>query len=169
MNRTPFILFTALAILCLAEIGVSQTNDKSWALDNIDITLSREAREAVDAGVVLTFDCEFALREFWWLFSRENNTKLHRFTLTRHTLSNRYIVQMSEADTPHIFRSISEATNYIAAQARLLLESYSSEQNPYSMRISLNTFELPTPMRLKAFIADAWNLDTGWILWASAN
>jgi hypothetical protein len=137
--------------------------------DALSLNLTTEARAAIDAGVPLGFTCRFAVRDFWWFIPLESKVRLHRFTLTRHTLSNRYIVKRESSDTPHIFRSIPEASNFITAQALILLESYSSETQPYSMRISLNKFDLPTPMRLKAFISDAWDIDTDWILWASVN
>lgn len=152
-----------LPLLCVPSMAAQTSSDA------LSLNLSDEARAAIDAGVPLVFTCRFAERDYWWVLPIESNVKQHRFTLMRHTLSNSYIVKRESSDTPHIFRSIPEASNFITAQALNLLESYSTNAHPYSMRISLNKFDLPTPMRLKAFIADAWDIDTGWIVWASVN
>lgn len=155
---------------CLAlQLLLGMAHAVQTSSDGLSLNLSDEARSAVDAGVPLVFSCRFAVRDYWWFVPIESNTIPHRFTLMRHTLSNSYIVKRDSSDTPHIFRSIPEASNFITTQALNLLESYSTDAEPYSMRISLNKFDLPTPMRLKAFIAEAWDIDTGWIIWASAN
>lgn len=161
------LLFIVVPLSVSAQSYAPQSTLKPS--NSLSLDLSSEARAAIDAGIPLVFTCEFAVRQPWWIFAFKSEQKTHRFSLLRHTLSNSYIVKRDLADAPHIFRSITEASNHIASQALMLLESYSSEQQAYSMRISLNKFDLPTPMRLKAFIADAWDIDTGWIVWTSAN
>lgn len=131
----------------------------------LSIELSDHAYQAVNSGVLLTIDCEFANIESWFFLTMVNNKKNHQFTLSRHTLSNRYIVKYDDQSTPHMFRSIPEALNFITSQALILLESYSSFDAERRMRISLNKFELPAPMRLQAFLLNQWDLDTGWLAW----
>lgn len=161
--------FRVLLLVCLACVSVAATAAPAQSAERVSLELSDEARAAVDAGISLSFTCRYAIREPWWFFARERHSRTHRYTLKRHALSNRYIVTTDETSTPRIFRSAWEATNYIAEQASKLLESYSSDDQAYAMRISLNKYDLPTPMRLKAFIASSWDIDTGWIQWASAN
>ena len=136
--------------------------------DGLVFSLSDEAQEAINNGVTLAFECEFAKRSSFGPFSISRGKRGHRFEVLRHALSNRYIVKRDNLDTPHIFRTLAEATNYVADQASILLEFYDDAQNEYSMRLSLNKFELPGPMRLNAFISDAWDIDTGWLAWQSA-
>lgn len=159
------MLLITLSMSLLTAPALAETS----SLENISLELSEEARTAVDAGVVLSFTCRYAIRDSWWGISRERLVRTHRFTLTRHALSNRYIVKIGEGAPPHISRSTTEATNYIVANARKLLEAYSTPEHPYSMRLSIDKFALPTPMRLKAFVSNAWDLDTGWIVWKFAN
>lgn len=130
---------------------------------SIHIELSSEAQDAINHGVGLSFNCQLAIRRSMWLFHISEKQKLHRFFITRHALSSRYIVRRDDLLTPRLFSTISEATNYIAAQTIMLLEFYHDANNPYSMRLSLDKFKLPGPMRLNAFISGAWDLDTGWI------
>ncbi len=138
-------------------------------LDELSIELSPHAQEAINNGVLLTIDCEFSSIKSVFLFDLTSNEKKHRFTLSRHTLSNRYIVKRDNLSTPHMFRSIPEATNFITAQSLILLESYTTYDSQRKMRISLNKFELPGPMRLQAFLQDKWDLDTGWLAWEYEN
>ena len=161
----------AILLLCFfyVEIILAQQTISPEPSQSFDIKLSDEVTQAINSGVPLSFSCQLAVRESFWLFSINKQQKNHHFLLTRHALSNRYIVKYDNLDTPHIFRTVSEATNYIALQAESLLELYSNEQSPFSIRVSLNKFELPGPMRLNAFISESWNLDTGWIVWNSAN
>ena len=136
--------------------------------DGLVFSLSDEAQEAINNGVTLAFRCQFAKRSSFGPFSISRSKRGHRFEVLRHALSNRFIVKRDNLDTPHIFRTLGEATNYVADQALILLEFYDDAKNEYSMRLSLNKFELPGPMRLNAFISDAWDIDTGWLAWQSA-
>ncbi|MEM7358111.1 MAG: DUF4390 domain-containing protein [Pseudomonadota bacterium] len=133
------------------------------SIDSVDLTLSEEVQSAINNGVAISIDGAFAVRRSWWFIHTSSKEKDHRFAIQRHALSNRYIVKRDDLDTPHIFLSITEATNYIAAQSVMLLEFYHDADNPYSMRLSLNKFDLPGPMRLNAFLSSDWDLDTGWL------
>lgn len=149
-----------LSFCLLASQAKSQAS-----LDDFAIELSPQAQEAINNGVSLTIDCDFANIENVLIFNRKSNETNHRFTLSRHALSNRYMVKQDSLSRPRIFRTIPEATHYISTQAVALLETYTIYNTDQKMRLSLNKFELPGPMRLQAFIFDEWDLDTGWIAW----
>lgn len=166
-RKTLFAL--SLLILINSELVLAKIKTSTDTKQSINIKLSDEIHHAINSGVALSFTCQLAIRESFWLFSINRKQKDHNFLLTRHALSNRYLVKQDKLDTPHIFRTISEATNYIAFQSETLLEFYSNDQNRFSIRVLLNKFDLPGPMRLNAFISESWNLDTGWVLWKSAS
>ena len=132
---------------------------------NISLKLSSEVQDAIQNGVTIMFRCQYAERKAFWFLSRSANIKEHDFSLKRHALSNQYLVKRKDLDALNMFRSLDEATRYIAAQSVLLLEFYHDSDTHYSMRLSLNKFDLPAPMRLNAFLSSAWNLDTGWVVW----
>ena len=160
----------SIASHSFAQISTATTKGSpAVSTEKLSIELSSEAQDAINNGVTLYFDSDYGVRSSYWLFSFTKVQKSHKFLIQRHALSKRFIVKRIDLESPRIFRSIAEATNYIAAQALILLESYHDDQNHYSMRLSLNRFDLPGPMRLNAFISDAWDLDTGWIEWQSAN
>ena len=155
------LVFISSVYLSITLPTFAQTN----TLTSFKFELSKEAQEAINNGVTLTFNCDFAVRQSYWLFTTEKQNKHHQFLLVRQALSGRYIVKQDTLDTPHLFRTVSEASNYIAAHATALLDTYNDSQHQYSMRLYLNKYKLPGPMRLNAFISDEWNLDTGWMLW----
>lgn len=139
------------------------------SLDELSLEFSPQVEDAINNGVSLTINCQFADLKSLLIFDFPRNKKMHHFTLKRHALSNRYIVKRDDLSTPHMFRSISEANNYITTQAVILLENYTTFDPNRKMRLSLNKFELPGPMRLQAFIFDVWDLDTGWLSWDFAS
>jgi hypothetical protein len=133
--------------------------------ENIGLELSSEVQDAIQNGVSIMFLCQYAERKTFWFLSRSANIKQHHFSLKRHALSNQYIVKRNDLNALKLFRSLDEATRYIAAQSVLQLEFYHDSDTLNSMRLSLNKFDLPAPMRLKAFLSSAWDVDTGWVLW----
>jgi len=131
------------------------------------ITLSSEVKEALDNGITLTFNCELKTEKKIWLLSLPQNQAKYNFTLTHHSLSNRYLVHYLDTQPPKNFGSSGEATEFISEQSIKLLTQYSNQQSDARMRLSLNKFKLLGPMRLNAFIAKEWDIDTGWTSWSS--
>ncbi len=130
---------------------------------SIFLELTTEAKEALDNGVKLEFKCRYVTRVPVLFFSYRSTRYEHKFEIQRHALSRRYVVTKDDLDTPRIFRSASQAMNYIATQAELLLEAYQQQPKVWQMRISLNQYSLPGPMRLNAFLSEHWDIDSGWV------
>ncbi len=130
------------------------------------ITLSQEVRDALENGIVLTFDCDLQTNKKIWFLSLPKNKEKYSFTLSRHSLSNRYLVIFKGAPAPKNFSSANEATAFISEQSFKFLQRYTSNKNDSTMRLSLNKFKLLGPMRLNAFLAKQWDIDTGWISWS---
>lgn len=131
------------------------------------IILSEESQQAINNGVPLTFICEFAMQKKFAFFTWSEAHDTHRFMVSRHALSNRYLVRLNKAQKPKIFASITQTMAYISRTSKQLFANYADQQSKYKMRLSLSKYELPGPMRLNAFISSDWDLDTGWIAWAS--
>jgi len=135
-------------------------------VNSYKITLSSDVKDALDNGITLTFDCELKTEKKLWLLSLPQNQVKYSFTLTHHSLSNRYLVHYVGAQPPKNFASAGEATDFISEKAIKFLNQYTSKQNDAKMRLSLNKFKLLGPMRLNAFVAEQWDIDTGWISWS---
>lgn len=142
-----------------------ETGQRSY-VGSYKINLSSDVKDALDNGITLTFDCELKTEKKIWLFALPQNKIKHNFTLNYHSLSNRYLVRYFGAQAPKNFASSGEATEFISEQSVKFLNQYASKQSGAKMRLSLNKFKLLGPMRLNAFIAKQWNIDTGWILWS---
>jgi len=165
VSSIKYVTVTITLLTWLISETVYSEEPVNSSLEDLSIELSARAQNAVNNGVSLTFDCDFANLQTLFFLNIPRNKTQHRFTLTRHTLSNRYIVKRDNLDTPHMFRTIPEASNYIVMQAIGLLEFYNETDTNRKMRLSLNKYMLPSPMRLPAFIFNEWDLDTGWVRW----
>lgn len=137
------------------------------------IRLAKEVEEAIDGGISLTFECEFAHIERFLFFAWPEKIKRHRFVVTRHALSSRYLVHQKGQLAPRIFSSKNESLNFIANQSMDLFLKYHTQdrqsgKQSREMRLRLSKTELPAPLRLSAFITKEWDLDSGWKAWESA-
>lgn len=133
--------------------------------DGFSISLSGQAQEAVENGVSLTFNCDFAMVNRFVFFSWAEQQHRHSFVVTHHALSNRYIVRQGEQARQHSFRSLDASMNYLASEAQRLFDDYLENNKRYEIRLSLSKYQLPGPIRLSAFLASDWDLDTGWVKW----
>jgi len=133
----------------------------------INFKLSPPIKEAVDNGIAITFYCKLKVNKSMGLIPWSSEIENHTFILLHHSLSNRYLVRINNIETPKNFHTIGEATNFIMEKSIKFFKQYSAQRTSTQMRLSLNKFKLPGPIRLNAFIADYWNIDTGWVSWSS--
>lgn len=158
--------FARIWLLILLPAGISSCHaapTEHTPEAQLRIELSLPAREAINNGVMLQFACDYAALKSFGLLTYYSKQHHHQFVIQRHALSNRYVVRRDELETPRMFKSISEATSYISAQSLRLLEFYADQQQAPHLRLTLNKYALPGPMRLNAFIASSWNVDSGWV------
>lgn len=131
----------------------------------LNIEFSEAVRDAINNGVTVTLNCQLAVLDSWLFFTIARDKKNHHFIISRHALSNNYIVKKDNLDRSHIFRSIEQAVDFISTESLSLLRSYSETDKHHQMIVLINKYELPGPMRLKAFVSSDWNLNTGWVAW----
>ena len=146
-----------------AEHGIVHTSEGPY------IELSADTLEAIDSGVSLTFDADYAWIERWLLMDWPTQYKQHKFTISKHALSDRYLVHRDDKPTPAIFRSSSQGVDYIAKATQNMFRSYVQQEPDLQLRITLSKYELPAPIRLTAFTSRQWKFDSGWGAWQSAN
>jgi len=160
-----------LLTLLLISLGQSAFGDNGISLteQGFTITLSEESQQAINNGVSLTFVCEFAMQKKYAFLTWNTAHHKHQFRVSRHALSNRYLVRTDNLQKPKIFVSLAQTMTYISSSSMHLFRNYIAKQSKYKMRLSLSKYELPGPMRLNAFISSDWNLNTGWIAWTPAS
>jgi hypothetical protein len=176
INHTPHrskhycrsIVFAVSIVLC-GVLVVTPSSGQSiiGRAESFSLSLSGQAQEAVENGVSLTFTCDFAMVNRVLFFSWPSQLKQHRFMVSHHALSNRYIVRQDQQQKKHSFRSLNASMNYLSGEAQLLFNAYIEKNPEYEIRLSLSKYELPGPIRLSAFLASDWDLDTGWVKWDS--
>jgi len=153
------MLFITLSSSVAAQHGIVHSKDGPV------IELSASTVEAIDNGVSLTFECEFAVLRDWWLFKWPEQRQRHRFVISKHAISDRYLIHEDDKPTPEIFRSSSKGVYFISRSVQNLFRTYAREQPDLQLRISLNKYDLPAPIRLTAFTSEQWNFDSGWGAW----
>ena len=169
----PTRLLFALLLICSQPLLQSaQANGIFYNQNNLRIELSEKVEEAIDGGIALTFESEFAHIERFLFICWPEQIKRHQFTVTRHALSNRYLVHHKSSLAPSMFRSKREAMSFITNKTLNLFKQYHDQDThniePHQMRLRLSINELPAPIRLSAFINKEWDLDSGWKTWQSA-
>jgi len=178
-------LLTAIGGLCTAtafaqeeERGLFEVRTASSELRGdvyfvntlIDLRLSDEARQALEAGVALTVRIEVELihvRRFW--IDDEEADLDQRFLLEYHTLSERYLVRNLNTDDQASFATLFSALNFVGRVERLpfidlaLLEP----ERSYDVRVraALDTDEFPGPLRLLTFWRRDLSLSSEWYRW----
>ena len=137
----------------------------------LKVELSADVQSAIDSGVSLTFENQVAHVDKLFFYQWRNLVIKHDYIITRHALSNRYLVHESNKIEPQIFTSTRESMAYISEQSIARFTEYTSRQTSTTptleMRLRLSKTKLPGPMRLVAFIASEWDLDSGWNQWQS--
>ncbi len=146
-----------------AEHGIQHTPDGPV------IELSESTLAAIDSGISLTFVCDYAVVNSWLFLNWPKQRKQHEFVISKHALSDRYLVHQDGQATPMIFRSTSQGVAFISKTIQNLFRDYAASQPDTQLRVSLSKYELPAPMRLTAFISEQWDFDSGWGRWQSGS
>ncbi len=154
-------LFTQGFFSAIAEPGIEHS------VEGPVIELSSHTLEAIDSGVSLTFKCDYAIIKKWLFMKWPEQRKKHQFVISKHALSDRYLVHIDDKATPYIFRSSSQGVAFIGKSAQNLFYEYVRQDPETQLRISLSKYELPAPIRLSAYTSKQWNFDSGWAAWKS--
>lgn len=141
---------------------------------HIDVDLrmrfSEDVIDALDSGIPITIaiDTEISRRRAWWLDETLPGTK-QRFVISRHALSEQYLVTNSITGDRRAFLDLREATASLErlhglpiVEARLL---DGDERYTGAIRVRLDIEALPAPMRPLAYLSPAWRMSTGWYEW----
>jgi len=166
------LLLSGFVLLLLCVPFQAHAYGISYNENGVKISLAKEVEDAIDGGISLTFSCEFAHVSRFLIFAWPEQIKQHKYVVTRHALSNRYLVHHEGRLAPRIFSSKYESMSFIANHSMDLFLKYHAQDKHggehHEMRLRLSKTELPGPLRLSAFITKEWDLDSGWNQWLSA-
>jgi hypothetical protein len=168
-------ILVVLGAVILHGLEAAKAQSNRYDSSGLKIDLSDDIQAAIDSGVTLTFENQYAHAKHFTLFDWHTEFAAHEFVVTRHTLSNRYLVYESNKVEPRIFSSTRETMTYISGASLSFFSTHIAEHQAqqthlpttHKMRLRLSKTKLPGPMRLTAFIASDWDLDSGWKSWQS--
>jgi hypothetical protein len=186
---SPLSLLWLMALVAVLTAGVADAREgrfevRSARLDLIDrvyfldarvqYRLSTEALEALEAGVALTIELQLELNRRRRVLPNQSVAVLsQRYQLQYHALSNRYLLRNLNSGEQQSFATLFAALNQLGRVTELpvidaaLLEGNSRYQ--VRLRAVLDTREFPGPLRLLAFWADGWRIESDWYEWRLEN
>lgn len=184
-GRLPWLVCALLCLFALAPVshaqndpgrfevrsaGATLSNGVYYLDGRIEYRLSADIREALDAGVPLTFrlDVEvIRIRRFWGDIIHA--ALRQRFRLEFHTLSDRYIVVNLNSGEQMSFPTLFAALNHLGRidQFPIIDSALLEAGQEFDMRVRavLDVERLSGPLRLLAFWRRDWSLASEWYRW----
>ena len=181
-----FIFATNLmfnTVVGATSVGATAVTSGSWPSEEqakpivLSIEFTEPMLEAIQASVPLSLELDLVYITERLLINNYSLLEQHQIVITKHALSNRYMVNTDNNLKPHIFSTVEAARQHIAQEALRLFAEYhqrhqalaSSADSAAYLKLSLNKLSLPGPVRLTAFFTRQWDFNTGWIKWNSAS
>jgi len=149
----------------------TRLSDGVYLLDaSIDFRFSDAAMEALLNGIPLVLEVQIKVeRSREWLWTKTIAALSQRYRLQYHALSERYVVHFLNTDLRQSFARLDDALlalgevhEFPMLDRRLLQDG---DQYTVGLRATLVVEELPTPIRLWAYAAEQWRLDSPWYSW----
>jgi len=146
--------------------------EAGYALDaTYDIVLTPMLEEALSRGVAVTFVTEFELLyPRWWTFNLWNRTVSEfrtQYKLSFHALTRQY--RLTFGAVSQNFETLSEALAVVGRVRYSPAVRYQEVDpgNAYiaTLRLRLDTSQLPKPLQIDALGSSDWNLSSDWYRW----
>jgi len=153
------------------ERADTRLEDGVYRLDAyISFQLSEAVLEAVNNGVPLTFalEMEVSQQRDWWL-DKTVARVVQRYRLRYHALSRHYLLTNLNTGARHNFVTLTGALDLLGTleDFPLVDASLLPAEDRYNARLRsrLDMEELPTPLRVVAYLSRHWRLDSPWQQW----
>lgn len=151
--------------------ATARLQDDVYLLDaDIDFHFSEPAQEALRNGIPLVLEIQIKVeRSRGWMWDDNIAALGQRYSLQYHALSDRYVVHNLNTGQRQSYTTLDDALLVLGRVRdfpmldRRLLEAGNDYQA--SVRAALVVEQLPTPMRLWAYVSDQWRLDSAWYSW----
>lgn len=136
----------------------------------LQLVLSSEALEALDAGVPLTIELQLEMYRQRRFYLDALDVELAvRFELEYRPLSQRYIVRNLNSGNQESFATLYSALNTLGRIQELPIVDANLLRNDRDYRIRiralLNTQQYPAPLRFVFFWRNEWQLKSEWFQW----
>ena len=148
----------------ITNVRVSSGYQKVLARFQQDLSLSREAVEALEKGVSLTVLLEMELRDSITLTLLADDSRA--YVISFKPLNQVYQLKGPDADEIRNFPRLRHVMNELATM-RIEFATGPLAPGPYEFRsrIRLDNARLPAPMHLPALFSSQWKHDSEWSTW----
>lgn len=142
----------------------SKNDSQLMVISQLELSLSDQAIDAIDHGVPISIVIEYARPKQGMLGMSHEILARSVYQIQRHSLSNRYLLRMPTDKALSIFVSIENALSYLG---RSITQPITIKQplDTIAVRMYLDVFRLPAPLRFKAFFSQQWQHDSAWSIW----
>ncbi|MEM6514016.1 MAG: DUF4390 domain-containing protein [Pseudomonadota bacterium] len=151
--------------------ATTETIDGVVTLDaRLQLVLSSEALNALEAGVPLTIEMQLELlRQRRFNFDAVDAELAIRFELEYRPLSQRYILRNLNSGNQESFATLYSALNTLGRVQNLpIIDAAlltSGKRYRGRLRALLNTQQYPAPLRIVFFWRNQWQLKSEWFEW----
>jgi hypothetical protein len=146
--------------------------EEGWQLDaEFDIQFSPRLEEAVNRGVPLYFVLEFEMtRPRWYWFDEKPVRFSQTYRISYTPLLRQY--RLSVGNVYQNFTSFEEVTRVLSRLHGVAIADHNAikKDSAYqaSVRLRLDTAQLPKPFQLNAIASRDWSLSSDWQRWSLA-
>jgi len=176
ITRAAFLALLLLAIVPFARAeGIEVTSatvepsEDGWMLDaTFDMQFSQRLEEAVNRGVPLYFVVEFELaRPRWYWFDEKPVQLSQTYRISYTPLLRQYRLSVGSVYQnftrfEEVTRVLSRLRGWHVAEKGALKKDQVYQA---SVRMRLDTAQLPKPFQLNAISSRDWTLDSDWHRW----
>ena len=174
--RWAFLLAFVVAAPAAHAEGIALKNvrveavDEGWQLDaEFDIQFSPKLEEAVNRGVPLYFVLDFEMtRPRWYWFDEKPVRFSQTYKISYTPLLRQY--RLSVGSVYQNFTSFDEVTRVLSKLRGVAIADHNAikKDSAYqaSVRLRLDTAQLPKPFQLNAIASRDWSLSSDWQRWS---
>lgn len=156
----------ALPQFSVQQVHVSSNDTNVQLITELQLNFTEPLQQAVDHGVTLQIVTEFGFPKENWYGSEIVLLKEIRYFLSRTALSGRYVVYQVDRNETRTFPTQIEALRHISIPPIVLIPTADLDNTEnLAVRTYVDTYKLPSPLRLQAFFSRRWSLNTDWTLW----
>lgn len=174
--RWAFLLAFVMAVPAAHADGITLKHanvtavEEGWQLDaEFDIQFSPKLEEAVNRGVPLYFVLEFEMtRPRWYWFDEKPVHFTQTYKVSYTPLLRQY--RLSVGSVYQNFTSFEEVTRVLSRLRGVAIADHNAikKDSAYqaSVRLRLDTAQLPKPFQLNAIASRDWSLSSDWQRWS---
>src|SRR3954467_9227294 len=144
--------------------------EEGWQLDaEFDIQFSQKLEEAVNRGVPLYFVLDFEMtRPRWYWFDEKPVHFSQTYKISYTPLLRQY--RLSVGNVYQNFTAFEEVTHVLSKLRAVAIADHNAikKDSAYqaSVRLRLDTAQLPKPLQLNAIASRDWSLSSDWHRWS---